>query len=473
MDDIEGQDAGAPAYRADAAGHGPAGALHAALRGPSRARMLRRVLAASLAVSLAAGASAFLATRLRAERYRATATVRLSTLGPRPAVGQGAGAEAARQDLIDLTGIARIGFDSYRALAFAPASLRAALAAVPTVPSAPTASALARAASLTRLSSGGDGGPLVVAHTVTDRDPAVAATLANAWARATAAAVRRTVATDTAHLSESVSGQLVSASDAVNAAQTRWTAFQRGDDREHVRAQLSGLEGRITAAQDRLDVLERRIAASQARQTMLRAIVQARTHGEPSSLTAQVAALASAGAIASTLATDLTRALADVPGGMAQSPQDAATVVARTQLQSRAGDLAADVAERSTVGKQLAGLQKLRSDLQAQLADEQRTAEELRRRLDAATRTYQQLARVSPLLQAANALAPEMASVLSAAAPPQRPVARRSGLVTLAASGTAFLLMLVGTLARAGLLGAARARGPRSVRGLRSAATRG
>lgn len=409
---------------------------------------LRGKLAWILAVSLAAAAAAFLVVQLRPDRYRATATVRVATLRPDPAGGQGRGASSARQGLIDLTGIARIGFDAYRTLAFAPTTLKAALEDVPSVPGGFTASKLQWATSLSRRSAGT--GPLLVAHTVRSRDPQVAAALANAWAGATAAAVRTSLASDTAHLSESLSSQLVAASDAVNAAQARWTAFQMKDDRTDLNAQLGALEGRITAAQQRLDVLERRVASSQARQTLLRAIVQARSRGDATSLTTQVGALASSGAIASPLAADLTSALANVPGGMAQSPQDAATVVARAQLQRQVGDLAADVAERATVRKQLAGFRKERSDLRAELADRQRTADELRRQLDAATRTYRQLTGVTPLLQAANALAPEMAAVFSEATASQRPARRRGWAVALAAFAAVFLATMAAELARTG-----------------------
>jgi len=416
-------------------------------------------LAWILALSLAAGAVTFLAMHLQPVRYRATATVRLTPLQPPQAPSTSGQDPSATQNVLNLAGIAQIGFDAYRTLALSQDTLHATLAAMDTVPHGLTTANLADDLTMSKLAGGGND-PLVIAQSVTYGNPRIAADLANAWATASAAAVRTAIAGDMKHLDQTLATQLVTASDALNAAQTKWSAFQKTDDRTSLQAQLTALDGRVTGAQQRLDALERMMASTQAKQSMLRAIVQARTHGDATSLTTQVGALASAGAIAPTLAGALTRALADTPGGMAQSPQDAATVVARAQLQQQAGDLAGYVAERATIRKQLAGFAQQQSDLRARLANQQMNAEQLQRQLDSATSSYQQLASVTPVLQAAGTLAPEMASLFSRASLPEAPLGHRTVMAAVVAFVLAFFVATLGVFLRAAVVEESRAAPP-------------
>lgn len=416
--------------------------------GRSRAR--GRHAAWILAVSLAAGALTFLVFQLRPVRYGATATVRIRPLVK--AAGGNAQGQASAQDLLGLAGAVPIGFDAYRALALSPSTLKATLARLPDPPAGLGPDTLARHLSLAKVSGGG-ATPLLLRQSVADRDPRLAAALANAWARASTAAVSASIAGELADLHKALASKVVTASDAVDAAQATWSAFQSNDRRSSLRAQLSALDTRIAAAQQRLDALQRDIAAAKGSQRLVQAVLQARRQGGSADLTSQVGALASAGVIDPTLAADLTRALAAAPGGRAQSPQDAATVVARTRLQRQAAALAGYVAERTTTQKQLASFVKTQAQLRSELAGEQSDAARLQRQLDAATAAYQRIASLTPLVDAAGTLAGDTATVLAQASVPARAPGRRTLSALVAALTAGLLALLTGVLLRAALAG--------------------
>jgi len=409
--------------------------------------VFRRGLVWILAVSLVIAALVFVVLYLQPNRYQATATVRMTPLQfTQPQ--QATASPQAQQNLLDLSAITQIGFDAYKTLALSRETLKATLDRLDTVPKGLTVADVADHLRLTKLSGGG-ADPLVVAQTVVYRDPGTAASLANAWAAASTAAVQDSITSDMSHLSKTLASELVSSSDTLNAAESKWTAFQKQDERDSLRSQLTALNSRITGAQQQLDTLERQASATQAKQALLRAVVQARTTGNTSSLDQQVQALTAAGVLQPPLAEQLAGALAEVPGGTAQSPQDVATVVARTELQQQAGDLAGYAAERDTVQQQLASFAKQQADLRIKLAGQQQTADQLQRQVDTATQTYQQLSSVAPILRAAGTLAPDMASVFSHASTPDKALSHRTVTAAVVAFVLAFIVMLVGVFLRA------------------------
>lgn len=399
-------------------------------------------------VSLAVAVVAFAAVHFRPHRYQATATVRVAPLKLEAQTQQAQQNAQTQTPIVDVNSITQMGFDAYRTIALSNATLATTLKAAQAAAPNATIKQLTKAVSLGKV-SGNANQPLIVSQTVTWSQPAVAAALANAWAQASATAARTSVSGAVGSVRATMDAQLTALSNALDTAESNWTGFQKQDDRTAVQAQLQALDQRTAAAQTRLDELDREIATTQARQSMLRSIVTARSQGTPADLKAQLQALVTEGALEPKLAGQLSEALASVPGGASAARQDLPTVVARAQLQQDAASLAGDAAERKVVEQQLSSFSKESASLQGKLATEQQTAQRLQRQVTAATQAYDQVASTAPLLDTADKLVPSMASVFSPASSPQEPLSRRTGVVTAVAFVLAFFVMTLLAFLRA------------------------
>ncbi|MEJ2293062.1 MAG: Wzz/FepE/Etk N-terminal domain-containing protein [Deinococcales bacterium] len=395
-------------------------------------------------VSLAVAVIAFLVMHFQAARYEATATVRVTPLkvdGQNQQTGQA-------QSLLDVNSVTQIGFDAYKTIALSHGVLAKTLQAVPSAPADLTTKQLAEDVSVSKVSGGG-ADPLIVSQSVTARDPELAASLANAWAKTSADAAQASVSQSVGKVRSSLDTQLTSLSSALDAAQAKWATFQKQDARSSLQAQLDALDTRTTTAQEKLDELDRNIATAKAQQSLLQAVVDARGQGKPAALDAQMQALANQGVLSQTLAQQLGDAIASVPGGPGLANQDLATLVARAQLQQQTSEQEGNVAERQTVQTQLDGFAKQASDLRGQLATQQQTAQQLQRQLDSATQAYDAVAQTAPLFDVADKLVPSMAGVFNSASVPEQPQSSRTAVVTAVAFVLAFFAMVLFVFLRA------------------------
>ena len=406
--------------------------------------IFKRGLGWILGVSLAVAAVAFVAMHFRPARYQATATVRVTPLQVNPQNQQ----NGQPQSLLDVNSVTQIGFDAYRTIALSHGVLARTLEAVSPAPPGLTTKLLAKAVSISKVTGGG-ADPLIVSQSVTWHDPELAATLANAWATASADAAQASVGQSVGKVRSSLDTQLTSLSSALDAAQAKWATFQKQDARSSLQAQLDALNTRTTTAQEKLDELDRNIATAKAQQSILQAVVDARSQGKPAALDAQMQALANQGVLSQSLAQQLGNAIASVPGGPGLANQDLATLVARAQLQQQTSELAGYVAERQTVQTQLDGFAKQASDLRSQLATQQQTAQQLQRQLDGATQTYDNVAQTAPLLDVADKLVPSMAGLFNSASAPEQPQSSRTAVVTAVAFVLAFFVMVLFVFLRA------------------------
>ena len=402
---------------------------------------LRWVLTVSVVVALAT----FAVMLLLPKRYKASATVRLS---PIQVQGQTLQNGQIQQDLIDVNSVAQMGFDGFRTIALSHAVLSSAVKATPALSADFGTKQLAQVVNVVKVSGGGTD-PLMVSLDVTTADPRQAAALANAWAKASAAATRTTIGNALSGVRNTMDSQLSSLTAALNQAEAAWASFQKQDERSSLQAQLDGLDTRTTTAQATLDILDRNIATARAQQGVLRAVIAARSQGTPADLSAQMQALSNNGVLSASLAQELTDALASVPNVPGTSNQDLATLVARAQLQQRTADLAGYVAERSTVSEQLDSFAKKASDLRDQLAAQQQTAQDLQRKVTGAQGAYDQVSRTAPLIDVADKLVPSMAGVFDPASVPERPARRHTIVATVVAFILAFFAMALFVFVRA------------------------
>ncbi len=393
---------------------------------------VRRGLPLIVVVTIVAAAAAFLVVGLRPERYRAEAVVRVTV----PQLG-GGGLP------VDTT----VGFDTYRRVAMSATVLNDALGRLDDA--ALDLRALRSAGSVERVNEG-NGGALVAAMGVTLPSPVRAAAAANAWAAAASDAIRASLRANIEGVRASVENDLSQRGEALTQAEAAWEAFTATDERDALNAQLRGLDTRRLADEQRIDDLDRQIAATRARQEITTAIVAARQGGSPAPVEQQLQALQQAGVLDEASASALASAVALTPDARVAGA-DLATVVARVRLQDDAATLAANSAERQAITARIAGLQTEADRLRGRLAALGSKASAAQRELESARTAYQQLEPMAPQLVALLGLAQTSPSILDAATPPPRPVGRGRGPITAAAAAVAFFVMLFLVLARAAI----------------------
>lgn len=387
-------------------------------------------------VSLVVAAVAFVVKTAQPHRYRTSSNVQVSPLQLTKPVGSA----------IDLSSVTQVDFETYRSIATSQPVLEASLKAVPSAPKGLTPQTLSDKVSLGQV---GKGTPLVVRQSVTLTDRALAAKIANAWARASADAVRASVTQSVQDVASKLSAQQATLLHAVNAAETKWAAFQKVDDRSTLQAQLGSLDSQTTSAQAKILELDRNIASAKAQQQMLESIVQARQQGNPADVRTQLRALADNGVLTPSQQGALASAVASLPGGTGLASQDVATLVARSQLQQSAKDLAGYVAERQTVQAQLQAFGQQASELRAKLAELNQRAADLQRTLAQATTSYTDIAQAAPTTDAIAKLVPAMVNVLNAASVPIKAQPRHTMVTAAVALVLAFFVMTLVVFLRA------------------------
>ena len=386
----------------------------------------RRGLPVILAVTLAVAVIAYGVSRLGAPSYQARAVVQVTPLQLNRVVS----------DAVDLSGVATVTFDAYRAVAFGTDVLAATRSALEG-DSVPTAG-LREHLTLERITTT-TSGPLVVAQQASARTAAASAAISNAWAAATADALRSAVAGSLDDLSSTLTRQEDALGKRLDQAEAAWTEFLATDDRDALSAQLTALEERRTAAQQRVDFLHRLEAASVGRQRVLSGIVGARGGSGSADVDGQLRALSAQGVLPEDLAGALQQALAASPPAGVPADQDLATLVARVELQNDVADLAAYEAELGTIATELDGLDARASDLRRRSATLEGRSASLSRDLASAQAAYQQVAGLTPGLGVAQDLAANGARVMLQASPPAQAQPRRSLALSAVAALIAFL----------------------------------
>lgn len=419
--------------------------------------VFRNSLVWVLGVSIVVAIGAYVAMKTRPVIYQAHATVQAA-----PVQFNGKSGNA-----LDLASVTQVDFETYHAIATSTPVVNGTLHALQAPPSSLTPLKLVKSMSVRKI-AGGSGQPLVVSQTVGLGNGKLAAEVANAWAQATASAVRTSATTNLQTVIGTLKQQATKLQAALNSAEANWADFQKTDDRASLQAQLTSLDSQTTDAQQRLLDLDRNAAQTKARQQMLEAVVKARQQGTAADVQSQVAALTSAGVLSNGQGQALANAIASVPGGSQLASQDIATVVARTQLQQSAQDLAGYVAERQAVQSQLAGFAKKAASVRARLASLTQQADQLHRALTQATNAYNEVANTTPTGEAAAQLLPAMVTVVSSASAPLEPVHRKTAAFTGIAFVVAFLLMTLLAFLRAAVAPEGSGFGARGAESLRS-----
>ena len=387
-------------------------------------------------VSIVVAALAFVVKIAQPHTYETSANVQVSPLQLTKAAGS----------TLDLSSVTQVDFETYKAIATSQPVLAATLKAVPSAPKDLTPQALSAKVSISQV---GKGTPLVVNQAVTLTDGKLAAQIANAWAKASADAVRASVSKNVQDVASKLSGQQAALLDALNSAESKWAAFQKMDDRSTLQAQLSSLDNETTSAQAKVLSLDRNIASAKAEQQMLESIVQARQQGNPADVQTQLQALADGGVLSNSQRSALANAVSSLPDGAGLASQDVATVVARAQLQQSAQNLAGYVAERQTLQTQLQAFGQQATDLRSKLADLNQQANDLQRALNQATSSYNDIAQAAPTTDAIAKLVPAMVNVLNTASVPIKPQPRHTVVTTAVALVLAFFVMVLFVFLRA------------------------
>lgn len=222
--------------------------------------VFKRGLLLIVAVAAVAGLLAFAVMSFRPNTYEAESTV---LINPSPVRAQGPGN-------LSFNLANGIAYEAYQTLAGSGPVLDAAASRVPQANI--SANELRQRGRLVRLVAPlrDQVAPLSVTHVVQHTDPALAAALADAWAESTLEAVRSALLADLKLVGAATTAELARLEAELTAVEARWRAFQEQDESDQLTALLSGTSSQLAEGKAKLTMLERQIAAAQAKQALLR-----------------------------------------------------------------------------------------------------------------------------------------------------------------------------------------------------------
>jgi uncharacterized protein involved in exopolysaccharide biosynthesis len=389
--------------------------------------ILRRGLPLIAGLTVVAALVAFALTALRPAVYESEATV-VSAPTAIDVQDQGALAFAPRS---------AIAFETYEDIASSRGTFERALTLLREagVEAPPSFRELRAGATVERLAgpSGSDAStPLTVVHRVAWTDPALAARYADAWSEATVEQVRSTLLADLEPTRAQTLRTIATLEAELQQAEAAYEAFAAQD--------LDGARQRLSTARWRASLLTDQALALDLEIARLTDEVASWADAAGASVRiplsdAAIELLVDLGRLDGAAAA---RWRAVAPDGAA-APADVASVVAVTELQDLAANLAGTLAERAALQDEVAANTERVAELQGLVARLETEERGVMRRLDEATSAYRSVRSIEPALAFVAELTPGNTRVLNRAQEPIEPSGTGALLIALVAAVVAFL----------------------------------
>ena len=392
--------------------------------------ILKRGLPLVIVLAAVAGLLAFAVMSFRPNLYEAESTVLIT---PSPVQPQRPG--SLTLSLPDIS-----SFEVYQALANSRSVLDAAVSRVSQA--GISADELRRQGRLVRLlgpQRPDQVAPLSVTHVVQHSDPELAVVLADAWAESALEAVRNVLLAGLSPVAVATSTELTRAAAALEAIEVRWRTFQGQDDGEQLTSLLSGTTLQLAEGEARLAELERQIAATEAKQALLRDRLS--DLGPVTFDLLPQLAIAEAEQAGLSLLRAQLEALPEAPD--AQLYHQTIAILDLTEYQRTGLTLAASLAERDALLSQQQRLQAHAIELRQEMAALNEQRSRLERELSTARGAYSDAVAIQPIISYVTELAPTNARLLSQASLPSEPVGPRRLLTTVLAVVIAGMLAVV------------------------------
>lgn len=392
-----------------------------------------------ITISLLAGLAAFLISSFLPPSYQAESTTLVT---PSPVQIQGA-------ENLSFRPSQEVSFESYETLAKSRPVLEATVGAVPEAELRPQ-EFRGEISLLIGPQRPDQIVPMSVLHSVRNRDPELAARLADAWAKSTLEAVQTSLLASLDPVRGATREEITRLSEALAAVEARYENFQARDEGETLDKLLLGLTERITLSENRRDILERDLAAARSQLVLL-----LETDGvaeEPLS-SQQLATLLE---FRQARTPDPPEAPDETALPETTDAQESTSLAPLLELQALDTDLISllNRVELRDLSVEIAGLEAEREQVLAQLQSYDAQAETLRsrtatlnlergqleRELENARLAYNNVALLEPLIAYVTEVTPAKTRLLNEASVPATPVGPRRSL------NTALALVIMGIL---------------------------
>lgn len=391
-------------------------------------------------VALIAGAGAFLFASLRPDVFEAEATVLVTPTPERRIDGAGS-------TIIDRT---NVDYLTYSSLAFTEPVLNRTMreAGVPLdeydrFRERLTVSNLAGTAASTS-------GQIIVRHTATAESGEAAAELANIWAANTIQAVTGTMRAILEPIIINNEQTVSELGDGLRTLEDQWRELRDRDDTALLEAELNSFTARNAGASERLDSIQRDLAANLARQAALTEVLSAagEVGQELDTDAGSVLALLESRELLSPGAANELRAFMQTGGTDTQLVR----LLLGLELQSLTGAAAALEAQRTTTEEQLAEYAASAAERRIAIATLAQERTELERQLRIAETLYTNSLDLEPTLRYVNEMLDTNVQMLDPAAAPQEPSSGGRLMITLIAAVVGGLLATVFVFLRAAVM---------------------
>lgn len=305
--------------------------------------------------------------------------------------------------------------------------------------------------------------PLLFRHEATAAHPEEAASVATAWAVATAGAINEALRESFAVTASEVVAELDARDAVYRQARGRVAEFAERDEREELKNRIAAALDVAHAAHLHAAELEQRIASLAAQRDLLQEALTSElpaeagggapgaASGSAANLSMQLRALVTAGALDEETALLLERSVAAAAPAAQAEERDLLPFVLRVQLETVSGNLAGSRAEltllREGMGQSAAELSAARS----RLAELEERAELLERDVKEARASYSALADNMPLVQLQAEQVGKAARLAQSAVPSLTSTPRNRATITAAAALVAGLLTTLLVFLRAAI----------------------
>lgn len=391
-------------------------------------------------VALLAGAAAFLYASIQPDRFEAQATV-LVTPTPERRVDDAGSAIIQRTN---------VNYATYESLAFSQRVLdrTARAAGIP----ADELENFTERLELSNLVDGQSGSSqLIIGHSAAADSATEAAEIANIWSRTTIEAVTNTMQAILEPIVENNTATVDELAGNLAALEEEWRVFQ---DRNHaalLEAELASFTSRNTAAGERLDSIERDLAANRARQQALAEALSAVGAQLGSAIEADgdtMAELLESRSLLTPQAAAELRAFMQTAGTDVQLVQ----LLLGLELQALLGEAAALNANREATISQQAEYAAAAAERRAEIAALTQERTELERRLRIAENVYTNALDLEPILSYVSDVLASNVRMLDEAAEPVQPASGGRLLITVIAAVVGGLLATVFVFLRAAVM---------------------
>lgn len=393
-----------------------------------------------VAVTVLAGAGAFLFATLSPDTYEAQATVLVTPTPER----QG---DSAGTAIIQRT---NVNYATYESLAFSRRVLdNTAMAAG--IPSDERDSFPEQLELENLVTSTTAGSQLIIGHTASAASAAEAADLANIWTDVTVQAVTETMQAILEPIVVNNTQTVSQLSDDLSELEAEWRLFQDRNDTALLEAELSSFTSRNAAASENLDSLERSLLSNQARQDALAEALSSVSDVTGSDLEADGVALSSLlesrGLLSSQAASELRAFMQD-----SGTDSELVQLLLGLELQSLVSDAAGIEATREATEAQRALYSAEAAERRSAIAELEQERTELQRELRVAETIYTNSLNLEPVLTYVSDVLDTNVRLLDEASVPLNPASSGRLLTTLIAAVVGGLLATVFVFLRAAVM---------------------